>query len=134
MEEETKESEGREEAHKEATTGEGAPGVAGMPDKPVDRMTALELREFAKQIPGVAGVTAMKKEQLLSIVKEHLGIKDDKPLKAAVGGSIHELKARIADLKARKKDAREGRRDNEAAILRRRINRLKKMTRKAPRE
>jgi cell division protein FtsX len=38
-------------------------------EKPLDKMTAKELREMAKEIPGVAGVHAMKKEQLLEVIK-----------------------------------------------------------------
>ena len=36
-------------------------------EKPLDKMTAKELREIAIEIPGVTGVHAMKKEQLLEI-------------------------------------------------------------------
>lgn len=128
MEEETKGTEGLTEADV------GAQGPAPVPEKPLDQMTALELREFAKGLPGIEGVTAMKKEQLLEIVKERLGIKDDKPPEgAAAGGSVQELKGRIAGLKVRKREALETGRGKDADILRRRINRLKKMTRKVPR-
>ncbi len=42
-------------------------------------MTVLELREIAKEIPDVTGVTAMKKDQLLLIIKKHRGIEEEKP-------------------------------------------------------
>jgi hypothetical protein len=37
-------------------------------DKPVDKMTVKELREIAKEIPGVTGVHSMKKDELLAAI------------------------------------------------------------------
>jgi hypothetical protein len=34
-------------------------------------MTAPELKEIAATIPGATGVTAMKKEELLALIKKH---------------------------------------------------------------
>ena len=104
-------------------------------EKPLDKMTAPELREIAKEIPGVDGVHAMKKEQLLQIIKEHRGIKDEEPAKkrkkaVKKGIDVKELKSKIVRLKEEKASAREGRDGKKVEILRRRINRLKKMTRK----
>ena len=48
-------------------------------EKPLDKMTVVELREIAKEIPDVTGVSGMKKDQLLSIIKEAQGIKDEEP-------------------------------------------------------
>ena len=114
-----------------------------VPEKPpeteklLDRMTAKELREIAKEIPGVAGVTAMKKEELLAIIKKHRGIKDEKPAKKKKVKidkpiiSIKELKEKIAELRGEKKAARQANDRHKVDILRRRINRFKKRTRKA---
>jgi ABC-type uncharacterized transport system ATPase subunit len=45
-------------------------------EKPLDKMTVVELREVAKEeIPGITGVTGMKKDQLLEAIKEARGIK-----------------------------------------------------------
>jgi hypothetical protein len=103
-------------------------------EKPLDKMTAKELREVAAQIPDVTGVHAMKKEELLKIVKEHRGIKDEKPVKKKrikkEGLSRSELKAKIIDLKKQKYKAREAKDTRRINILRRRISRMKKMTRK----
>ena len=52
------------------------------PEKPLDKMTAPEWREIAKNIEGVTGVHAMKKDELLSLIKEDRGIKDEEPVKA----------------------------------------------------
>ena len=123
MEEEVKNEEVQEE-HKEAPK-EG---------KPLDKMTAPELREIAKEIPGVEGVHAMKKEQLLEIIKKHRGIKDETPkrkkAKKIAGITTKQLKEKILQLKAEKEAARQARDKRKVDILRRRINRLKKQTRK----
>ena len=123
MEDEIKKDEGQEEIQ------EGT-------EKSIDRMTSIELREIAKDIPGVEGVHAMKKEQLLEIIKEARGIKDEKPVKktekASPGKevSVKQLKEKIVRLKTEKATAREEKDSNKVDVLRRRINRLKKQTRK----
>jgi len=105
-------------------------------EKPLDKMTAKELREVAAKIPGVTGVHAMKKEQLLKTVKEHRGIKDEKAVKKKKtkrekkGSTRSELKAKIIELKQKKNAAREAKDARQVHILRRRISRMKKMTRK----
>jgi hypothetical protein len=109
---------------------------AGADEKPLDKMTAKELREVAAEIPGVTGVHAMKKEELLKTVKEHRGIKDEKPLKKKKTkkdkkeSSRSELKTKIIELKKQKSLAREAKDARQVQILRRRISRMKKMTRK----
>ncbi len=101
--------------------------------KALDKMTAPELREIAKEIPGVTGVHAMKKPELLSIIKEFKGIKDEKPVKKTTKATynIRELKQKLVILKQEKQKALKIRDKNRVNILRRRINRIKKMTRKA---
>lgn len=122
MEEETKKQEGQEETQ-------------GL-EKPLDKMTAPELRDIAREIPGVTGVHAMKKEQLLEIVKEYKGIKDVEPAKKRkktaqkVTLTAKELKDKIGQLREEKKAAREISDRKKVKRLRRRINRLKKQTRK----
>ena len=51
-------------------------------EKPLDKMTVVELREVAKEIPDVTGVSGMKKDQLLALIKETQGIEEEKPAKA----------------------------------------------------
>ena len=104
--------------------------------KPLDKMTAIELREVAIEIPGVAGVHAMKKEELLTIIKEYYGIEEETPLKGKKKKvqkqalSVKELKAKIVELRGKKEAVRGSKDRKQANILRRRINRLKKQTRK----
>ncbi len=106
--------------------------------KPLDKMTAIELKEVAMEIPGVAGVHAMKKAEVLSIIKKYYGIEEEggteKGKKKKVqkkAASVQELKAKMVQLREKRKTVRSGRDRKQADILRRRINRLKKQTRKA---
>jgi len=46
-------------------------------EKPLDKMTAKELREVAKEIPEITGVHGLNKAELLAAVKQAKGIKDD---------------------------------------------------------
>ena len=130
MEEETKTEETAEETKK---------GIKEekKEEKPLDKMTAKELREIALEIPGIDGVHAMKKEELLAAIKEAKGIKDEEPVKKAKKKvakkqvSVKELKDKIIQLKKEKKDALEAKDNKMIDVYRRRINRLKKQTRKA---
>lgn len=112
------------------------------PEKPLDKMTATELREFAleKKIEGLTGVHAMKKEELLKAIKEALGIKEEEPAKKAKGPAIKkevnvkEVKQKIMQLKAQQKEAISSADKKKAKVLRRRINRLKKQSKRAAKE
>jgi cell division protein FtsX len=99
-------------------------------EKPLDKMTAPELKEIAATIPGVTGVTAMKKEELLALIKKHRGIEDDTHAKKAEAAKKR-LKNKLVDLRALKAAAREEKDNKKVDVLRRRINRLKKKTRRA---
>jgi hypothetical protein len=98
-------------------------------EKPLEKMTATELRQIAFGIQGISGVHAMKKEALLKAIKESRGIKDEEPAKTKAAG-IHELKKAIALLKKQKQEARTAQNKAKVGVLRRRINRLKKRTKK----
>lgn len=107
-----------------------------IPEKPLDKMTVKELKEVALRIPGLEGVTAMKKEELLAVIKEERGIEEEKPEKkkkkkvSKTELSVKELKGKILELREEKRAAREANDRHKIDILRRRINRLKKRTRK----
>lgn len=123
---------------KEGKAEEKGKEEAGEPEKPIDKMTAPELRDIAKQIPGVSGVHAMKKAELLALVKEYKGIEAEAPTKKKaekkkkIQSNVKELKKKIQELKAEKLSAREAKDWKRVDLLRRRINRSKKLTRKAP--
>ncbi len=97
-------------------------------DKPLEKMTVKELREIAKDMPGLTGVHAMKKDDLISGIKAAKGIKDE-PVKKA-SRSMRELKLQIKALKAERQAALVAKDKKKATIFRRRISRLKKKTRK----
>jgi len=102
----------------------------------LDKMTVHELREIVKaELPDVTGVTGMKKEHLLEIIKKHRGIEDDskhlkKHIAAKVALTVDQMKHKIITLKANKKEFIEKHDKKMATILRRRIARLKKRIRK----
>ena len=125
MEEETKKEEGQEKTLEDKLK-EG---------RELDRMTAPDLRELAIKIEGVTGVHAMKKDELLRIIKEARGIPDEEKVKRAkkekvIGLTLKELKTKVRHLKVEKTAAREAKDSKKVDILRRRINRLKKRTKK----
>ncbi len=103
------------------------------PEKPLDKMTVVELREFAlaKDL-GISGVHAMKKEELLPAIKEALGIKDEEPAKKGVEvkATVGEMKKKVLLLKEEKRTAIASKDKKKINVLRRRINRLKKRSKK----
>jgi hypothetical protein len=99
-------------------------------EKTLDRMTAKELREHALTLGEIVGVHGMNKEELIAAIKEFKGISDDAKTVKAV--NVRELKEKINLLRQTKIEvvaADKGR--AKINILRKRINRLKKRTRKA---
>lgn len=106
-------------------------------EKSLDKMIAKDLRDMAKEIPGITGVHGMKKEELLSAIKEAKGIKDDEVKKPAEKPSkkteltVQDIKKKIRELKTQQETALKADDSKMATICRRRISRLKKKTRKA---
>ena len=101
-------------------------------EKPLDKMTAKELREVAAKIPGVAGVHAMKKEELLAVIKKAWHISEKAPKKGKEKKtpiSVADLKKKIHSLKAKRADAIQNKEKKMSRIYRRMISRLKKRTR-----
>lgn len=100
--------------------------------KPLEKMTAKELRELAlKQLPQVVGATGMGKDELLAEIKKVLGIGGEEgPAVSPYKGQILAMKRQAKDLRARKagSGAEMARKDKE--ILRRKINKLKKRSRR----
>ncbi len=100
--------------------------------KPLDKMTAKELRELVlKQIPQITGASGMGKDELLVQIKEVLGIGGEE------GSSVSPYKAKILSMKSKMRDLRAKRTETsgdderkQKDILRRKINKLKKRTRR----
>lgn len=98
-------------------------------EKPLEKMTAKELREIGKQIPGVTGVHGMNKPELISSIKKAKGIVDESPKR--MDASVREMKKKIRGLKAECDVALNNNDMKMAQVYRRRIIRLKKKTRRA---
>jgi len=143
------EAEGSEEAPVEETAvavepeHKPAPAAKKKPhkkeEKPLDKMTVKELKEIATEIPHdhvAVAVSDMKKEELLAFIKEARGIADEEPVKKRKKAKVkivltkQELKAKLVKLKEEKQAARSAKDKQLENQLRRRISRLKKMTRK----
>ena len=102
-------------------------------EKDLDRMTVKELRALAAESTGLVGIHAMKKAELLAAIKEAQGVKEEKPpkKKAEKGAvTVRQLKAKIVELKEKREEARKAKDKRTVDILRRRISRAKKRTRK----
>jgi hypothetical protein len=98
-------------------------------DKPLDKWTIKELRDEAVQIPGVQGVSGMNKEELLGHIREAKGIPAPKAGKKTQG--VREIKLKVADLKKKKEEERtQGASRNQLDIMRRKISKMKKKTRR----
>jgi hypothetical protein len=97
-------------------------------EKPLEKMTAKELREIALQIPEITGVHGFNKDELVSIIKQFRGIKEDAKKSDT---TVREVKAKIRGLKCQRETFLEESNEKMAAIFRRRIIRLKKKTRRA---
>jgi tRNA(Phe) wybutosine-synthesizing methylase Tyw3 len=106
-------------------------------EKPLEKMTAKELREMAMGLPGVHGVHAMKKEELIVAIRAAKGITAPEPkkekhvvAKKKVVLSITQLKQKVKELRAKREELLQQRNWKMSEIFRKRISRLKKKTRK----
>lgn len=100
-------------------------------EKPLEKMTATELREMALGLPGIQGVHAMKKEELISAIRAAKGITEPEPRKEKVHLNVAQLKQKVKELRIKREELLQQRNWKMAEILRRRISRLKKRTRRA---
>jgi len=98
-------------------------------EKPLEKMTAKELRELAKEIPEITGVHGMNKEELVSAVKQAKGIADDSG--KGKGSSTRELKKKMKTIRMDYKAALDADDKKKATICKRRYIRMKKKTRRA---
>ena len=96
-------------------------------EKPLDKMTAKELRELAMTM-GAVGVHGMNKAELITAIKEERGIVDESKKKAF---DVRAVKAKIKEVKEKKLKAVEEGNAKLVDSFRRRISNLKKRTRRA---
>jgi hypothetical protein len=106
-------------------------------EKSLDKMTATELREVAAGIPEITGAHGMKKDELLAAIKKAKGIEETVPVKkkkktttASSLMTVKEMKAKIVQLRKEQGEVRQGGDRKQMKIMRRRLNRLKKKTRR----
>jgi len=108
-------------------------------EKPLEKLTAKELREMALGLPGIHGVHAMKKEELITAIRAAKGITEPEPKKEKriivrkekVVLTVAQLKQKVKELRVKRKELLQQRNLKMAEILRKRISRLKKKTRRA---
>jgi cell division protein FtsX len=98
-------------------------------EKPLDKMTAKELREMALGMEGIVGVHAMNKSELVAAIKEAQGVEDEKKRDKSV--DVRSIKKKIRELRSQKEAMRDAGEKDKVQILRKKINRLKKKTRRA---
>jgi hypothetical protein len=99
-------------------------------EKPLEKMTAKELRELAMEIPDITGAHGMNKAELIQEIKASRGIVDEVASKKSTR-DVREIKKKIQELKVKREEALAGDDRKTAQILRRKISRLKKKTRQA---
>jgi len=103
--------------------------VKAIKEKPLEKMTAKELREVGKQLPEITGVYGMNKAELVSAIKKAKGITEDLPKKS--DSSVREIKKKIKTLKTAREVTINDNDHKMAEIYQRRIKKLKKKTRRA---
>ncbi len=98
--------------------------------KPLEKMTAKELRELAiDKIPQITGASGMDKDELLEAIKEVLGIAEEEYKGTKYKEQILATKRQIKELRAQKTNIPTGHR-KERDKLRKQIKQLKRKTRK----
>ncbi len=108
-------------------------------EKPLEKMTAKELREMALGLPGVHGVHAMKKEELIVAIRAAKGIPEPEPKKEKVIVAkkekivltVAQLKQKVKELRVKREEALQQKNWKMAEIFRKRISQFKKKTRQA---
>ncbi len=98
-------------------------------EKPLEKMTAKELRELGLTLGTISGVHAMNKAELIAAIKEARGIVDEVTKKTSV--DVRSIKEKIRALKEKRLQAKEAGNTKLVDSLRRRISNLKKKTRRA---
>ena len=97
-------------------------------ETPLERRTVKELREEALTLPDVQGVHGMNKEELISILRKAKGIEAPPQKKTE---AVRDVKHKISELKkVRDEERGEGAARTRLEILRKKISRLKKKTRR----
>jgi cysteinyl-tRNA synthetase len=107
-------------------------------EKPLEKLTAKELREMALEIEGIHGVHGMKKEELIVAIRAAKGIPEPEGKKERkvfvkkekIVLTTAELKKKAQELRSKREEALQQQNWKLADILRKQIRRTKKMTRR----
>jgi len=99
-------------------------------EKPLEKMTAKELREVAIELSEITGAHGMNKTELIQAIRKAKGIEDTGG-KQKDSGTVRAVKKKIRETKGKQQAALESEDSKMAAIYRRRISRLKKRARRA---
>ncbi len=98
-------------------------------EKPLEKWTIKELREEALKIPGVQGIHGLNKAELLAALRVEKGIVDDSAKKKGEG--VREIKSKLKEVQKKRDDERaQGANRGRLNVLRRKISKLKKQTRR----
>lgn len=103
-------------------------------EKHLEKLTIKELREIAAEIPHEKAIHDMKKEELITFIKEARGIKDDVPIRkkkhiGKIKMTKNEIKTKIRELKVLKFQALEEKDGKKIRRLIHQIGQLKKKSR-----
>jgi len=107
----------------------------------LQHMTVKELRELAKELPGATGIHSMKKDELVVLLSAGNGGGEAAPKATAAKKAKQpkaekkprtksEIKSLLGELHKAKDSAQAAKDRTKTEMLRRRINRLKKQSRK----
>ncbi len=100
----------------------------------LENMTVIKLREEVKKIPDAKSSTGLKKDELIALLVDHLGIDVPEKKQAKKSGpgapkTKEGLKQRITALRSERDTARTAGDTKKAGLLRRRIHILKRQLR-----
>jgi hypothetical protein len=95
----------------------------------LQKMTVVKLREEAMKFPDIKGASAMKKDALIALLCEKLGIHVE-TRKAAAPATKLSAKKMIKELKAKKKEALEKQDYGALALCRKKIRTQKRHLRR----
>jgi cell division protein FtsX len=108
-------------------------GGSKMTLQELKKMTVVKLREEAMKYPDVKGASAMKKDELIALLCEKLGIEVETK-KAAVPATKVTVKEALKKLKAAKQEAHEKQDYSGVSLCRRKIRTQKRHLRRLMRQ
>lgn len=101
-----------------------------MDAKTLEKMTVVKLRDEAMKFGDITGVHGMRKDELISVLKEKYGISEEKTANELLIERKHAIKKKIQQLKAEKAQALEEKNEKKTALVRRRLRRQRRILKK----